>query len=184
MDVVFNPVALGIDARSSVVYYPTDRYGTALQTEAKLPLSSTTSTTLHLLNNRLTTTTPEGVVLLKEAFYTIEHTLGKEVQKIRLHLFDGEGMQPLSTLLEPIPFEALYNYLFYREVDGVLVPYLLEDFIAKLDAWLFDLDKSTFPAGYQKAIEVLARYGELKTQANNSINVPFSQEIDTLLSQL
>jgi hypothetical protein len=123
-------------------------------------------------------------VLLKEAFYTIESTLGKEVSKIRLHLFDGVGSQPLSELLSPIPFEALYSYLFYREINGVLVPYLLEDFIEKLDVWLFGLEKSSFPLGYQKAIEVLAWYAEHKTEASNSVDVPFSQAIDAYLAQL
>lgn len=184
MDVSFNPVALGISANASVVYYPTDRYGSALLGEPRLPLSATAVVTLHLLNNTFTTKNKDGLVMLKEAFYTIESTLGKEVSKIRLHLFDGEGSQPLSKLLSPIPFDALYTYLFYREINGVLVPYLLEDFIEKLDAWLMDLDKKENKTGYQKAIEVLAWYAEHKTEADNSINVPFAQVIDSYLSAL
>ena len=184
MDVVFNPFALGINPSATVVFYPTNRYGTPLSGEAKLPLSASTPTTLHLLNNTFVSTTPTGIVLLKEAFYTIEHTLGKEVKTIRLHLFDGEGSQPLSELLSPIPFDALYNHLFYREIGGVLVPYLLEDFIEKLDAWLFDLEKKDNVTGYQKAIEVLAWYAEHKTLNEESIQIAFLDAIDDYLSKL
>ena len=94
-------------------------------------------------------------------------------------------MQPLSTLLEPIPFEALYNYLFYREVDGVLVPYLLEDFVSNLDSWLGSIHKETYSnRSYQKAIEVFVGYAEHITIDEHSVNIPFIQEIDVLLVKL